>query len=1692
MSDDIAPELPPPPPRRRGRARPAAAASGPRRRRGRGLGRIGVLLLGLLVGFAVTASILLWYINRTRTRVVEEEVRVRLGLPADAFELEKIEEDGSLRVVLRQVAFLDKAGDTIVSAPLARGRLIARTMTGKGAIVVDDVELIRPNARLLQRANGEWNFFDIIKAEAAGQPLNAPGADEEVSRPLDFRGMRIVDGRVRIARPYVTGPAPTGRFASTKQPERARFGGRTYTIHTLTDVDATLPLVRVGPNGGWRTEITSLTANVRNPDTRIQAFAGLVQADPDKTIHFDITRLRTPHSSFDGEGRVLFADAGPVFDLNIRANPLGFADLQGMGFPVPATGTAAFRLAARTQSGGRTVWNVSAARVAILDSRAAGRLTVITAPDQELRFTDTRITLDPLRLRDMEALGYVDELPLLGTVRGEIASLDVLSAGEGGPLRLDLTADLTPRDAPGAEPSVLAAAGLVRFRPGAEEPLRFQDLRVDARPLRLEHLAALSDTVNPLLRGLISGGATISGSPTNLRIEGGELVYKVGDAPETVLAGLSGTVRNGDVLQYELRARAQPLALATLTELFPSLPFRRATLAGPISVSGNGDDVRFDIDLQGSAGGIAMAGSVRMGEPMRFDVQGRLEAFRAATLVTGNIPVDGPLSGTFSARGTTEDLRFAVDMRQGANGSFALGGTVRRPGGTGSPQFDIAGRVDEFRIGALIGRPGLLPGPVSGPIAVSGGGRQPYRFDVALTGQMGGVDVRGTFAPGDVPEYAVTGSVRNLDLSGLPGFTDLPGTRLTGNLEVNGRGTTPETFAGRVAFTTLPGTTVGGVTVERGVVRVVSEAGVLRVDTMSLAVRGVRLEASGQLGLTNAAPEPLRFTLDAPNLGVLAAFIPPAGAFEPAIAGSLQASGWVRGTLRYPEIAAAVRGTGIQYQGYRAEQLAGNVNLAKGSTVWTGNVALNGQNLTVGGDTYRSLELQANLTPDAATFGVDLRRDENTDLHASGALELQGLSVNAVVLRELNLRLRDVQWALAVPQARLAMLEGGGYRVENLRLQRSGAATGFIEANGTLPATGTADLMIRVAGVDLAELRQLAPAMPDVAGIVTLNAAVTGPVERPRVLLDGLVEGLAFGGLKTDTLALNGEYVDRAMQLRATVRLDGRSILSADAAVPMTLTLGGLVPGFELLRTEPLRATLTADSLPMQLVAGALPTMLENGVGQAYAQVNVSGTLDDPTVAGTATLAGAAVTVVPLGVRWENMAATVHLQGDQITVDSAVAYTGGDGSLRVTGAVVLDQPGRPSIDLEIRANNFQAADRDDLASLQVNAGLRVGGRLPRADLSGQVEIQDGVIYIPETGAPTEADIVDVDVGELGADTVSAGVATAAGIMGMLVPNNLEVAIGENVRLQSSELSVYVATERPLVLYEGGGLPRVFGDVQTLRGTYTLSVGPIQRDFEISEGSVQFTGTPELNPRLDVNAVHQVRGSDPGAENLAVNIHLGGTLQAPTIALSSNTRPPLPESELLSLLLFGRRSADLASLPSEFTQGVILEQLLGGVITNQLEQVFTQLGFFDYVRLRARPTGVGFGGGVTAISTDILAFASVEAGKQLFEDFYVVLEIANIFSEPRPGASFEYQASRSWAIRGAFEPVRRDPLLLNLQRRAYQFSLEARRRWEYGRPKVTDADVLETIDPPASDVPAPGQMSTPTGAPPPTPPDPSPD
>ena len=114
-----------------------------------------------------------------------------------------------------------------------------------------------------------------------------------------------------------------------------------------------------------------------------------------------------------------------------------------------------------------------------------------------------------------------------------------------------------------------------------------------------------------------------------------------------------------------------------------------------------------------------------------------------------------------------------------------------------------------------------------------------------------------------------------------------------------------------------------------------------------------------------------------------------------------------------------------------------------------------------------------------------------------------------------------------------------------------------------------------------------------------------------------------------------------------------------------------------------------------------------------------------------------------------------------------------------------------------------------------------------------------------------------------------------------------------------------------------------GSIETVRG----HVSYYGRRFTVESGRVTFTGTPELNPMLDVTVTQTV-------SDYLVSIHVTGRAQQPTIAFSST--PELPQTDILSLLVLGK-TTDRLTNSERNSLGDAAQQLAGGVIAGELEK-----------------------------------------------------------------------------------------------------------------------------------------------------------
>jgi hypothetical protein len=217
--------------------------------------------------------------------------------------------------------------------------------------------------------------------------------------------------------------------------------------------------------------------------------------------------------------------------------------------------------------------------------------------------------------------------------------------------------------------------------------------------------------------------------------------------------------------------------------------------------------------------------------------------------------------------------------------------------------------------------------------------------------------------------------------------------------------------------------------------------------------------------------------------------------------------------------------------------------------------------------------------------------------------------------------------------------------------------------------------------------------------------------------------------------------------------------------------------------------------------------------------------------------------------------------------------------------------------------------------------------------------------------------------------------------------------------------------------------------------------------------------------------------------VTVLVHLAGTMQQPRVELTTSNRQPLSQSELASLLLFGRTPEEGGSLSEELLSGVVVQEAVASYFTALIEEAVGRTRLVDYVRVKTRAATGSAGAGATSFGLGFLGALTIEVGKEIASNIYGTLEVVDVFGQVNWGAGLDWQISPTLSLRAASEPVRRDPLVRNLFRVRRQWTVDLRRRWEYGRPRARPGPQPRR----SAEQPAPAQPSAPPGQPPPTPP-----
>lgn len=1114
-------------------------------------------------------------------------------------------------------------------------------------------------------------------------------------------------------------------------------------------------------------------------------------------------------------------------------------------------------------------------------------------------------------------------------------------------------------------------------------------------------------------------------------------------AGETQVAGSFGVV-TGDTLYFtNVDLRASPLDLELLQSLLPGeLPLEGLLIGtveveGPISALRTRGDLRYRrMAAASQESAIRWGGTIQGQAPFRVtgmhaDLR-RLDLQHLARVAPG-VRLRGIASGRVRADGSLRDrLRLDGELRLDRDGETS----VVRGGGDLSvgdrSAFDLRLDAGPLRLDVLAEQfPALarLTGDASGPVTVRGS-LEDLRVDADVVTPAGGLALHGRFAlAGAHPRYRGEGAVTDFRLDRV--IAGLPPTVITARFDADGGGARLEDLAGRIELELAAGE-VAGVVVHGGTLRLNAAEGILHVDTAALSTRVGDLAGSGTLGLGPGRTGELRFSAVADSLSLLERLLLPEPAlpdttlFPPArLAGTVRVDGVARGSITDGlSVAgrAAVR-NGV-YEDIRARRAEVTAEWEPGS----------GHRLALLGS-VDSLWAGPRILPHARLQGTHDSGVGELALEATGPgaqrLDLAGTYARIgggarFHLQRLSLAGPDGEWLLADTVA--GRIGTRGLALDDLLLtrERDGAR---IQMAGVLPWTEAgasggegARFTAAVERLRIGELLRLAQADTAVDGEIHGHMTVAGTALAPIIQGTVITRGLRYGDVALDSVAAEVDYQGRLLAGVVRGWRGGRSILEGEGEVPVDLALTDRA---ERRLDRPLRLRLRADSVPAALVAFLAPGF-HRVSGSLDGALAIAGTPLDPTFEGELRLSNASGHFEHSAVTYRRVEANARVRDRELEL---VATLGTEkGAAQIRGTLALERPTDPGFDLELTARSFDASRRRDVVAV-ADGRVRLRGRYTRPIVSGAVRFTEGQLDVGEILRQYRIVQLEPWLYEVFDTTdLSFRPQQEPPFLSNLVVSNAVISVDRDFWIRGPELNVEVAGDLAVEYDRAAEDLRLTGILDAVRGTYQLTVarGIPARRFDIRDGTIEFIGTPGIDPNLAIAAQYRLRRAQ--GDPIDVVARVRGTLQSPRVSLTSESDLPISESDLASYVIFGRSYTELTQAESDvvtaqagsgawgqlgrqFGQGLwgLAMPTVYGLASSGLQLGLQSFLPVDYVAVSAADQDLGDFG---ALWRD----AQLEVGMYTFRDLFLVGSVrvprshtgTGGFGVPKVGVRAEYR------------------------------------------------------------------------------------
>lgn len=216
----------------------------------------------------------------------------------------------------------------------------------------------------------------------------------------------------------------------------------------------------------------------------------------------------------------------------------------------------------------------------------------------------------------------------------------------------------------------------------------------------------------------------------------------------------------------------------------------------------------------------------------------------------------------------------------------------------------------------------------------------------------------------------------------------------------------------------------------------------------------------------------------------------------------------------------------------------------------------------------------------------------------------------------------------------------------------------------------------------------------------------------------------------------------------------------------------------------------------------------------------------------------------------------------------------------------------PALSGSLEAEEFKI-EIANLAHALLSGNASVAGTARRPSISGNFTVESGAVTMPESRPelhPVEGEAILLDQAKQGLAPADSARGVALASPGFKADYDVRIDIPSDFWLRGDGLEIEL--RGALQITQKNGLPVIVGDLIAQRGTYLF----LGRVFDLERGIVNFYGTEEINPTLDISLASSIEGT-------RIWINLTGDLAEPRLGLVSD--PEMTDGDIMATILFGK-------------------------------------------------------------------------------------------------------------------------------------------------------------------------------------------